>query len=91
MGLVKTPIFFGTLCIIIWNNRTKERLLEYRSFVATVIVMLFISITEVIGVVAYYYPIFSIETVKGDFFNDIFYYIWKLTPLPTLLFAKHYF
>ena len=45
IGLVKIPIVFGTLIIIILHNRTKELLLEHRTFIAAVIIMLYISVT----------------------------------------------
>ena len=45
IGLVKIPIEFATLIIIIFNNRTKELLLEHRLFIAAIIIMLYISVT----------------------------------------------
>ena len=66
IGLVKIPIEFATLVIIIFNNRTKELLLEHRAFIAAVIIMLYISVTQVLGVAGYHYPLlFDIKTVKG--------------------------
>ena len=50
IGLVKIPIVFATLIIVIFNNRTKELLLEHRAFIAAVTIMLYISVTQVIGV-----------------------------------------
>ena len=55
MGLVKVPITFGTLIIIIINNRTKELLLEQRKFIASVAIMLYISVSQVLGVAGYHY------------------------------------
>ena len=79
-GLVKIPIVFGTFIIIIFNNHTKELLLEHRSFIAAVIIMLGHQ----------YIYLFNPYTVKGEFKYWLYLYSWQLTPLPTFLFATRY-
>ena len=67
IGLVKIPIEFGTLIIVIVNNRTKELLLEHHAFIAAVIIMLYISVTQVLGAaVFHYFYLFNRNTVKGE-------------------------
>ena len=68
IGLVKIPIEFGTLIIIIFNNHTKELLMEHRTFIAAVVVILYISVAQVLGVAAnHYLLLFNPFTVKGEF------------------------
>ena len=52
ISLVKFPITLGTLIIILFNNRSIERLIEQRKFIASVVLMLYISVASVLGIAA---------------------------------------